>query len=77
MSLAGGDDVIVGAGLLKHQPHGLDVLAGMAPIALGVQVAEGQVLGAAGKNAGDAGGDFAGDELESAARRFVIKEDAA
>jgi len=35
----------------------------MAPIALGVQVTEGQVLGAAGKNAGDAGGDFAGDKL--------------
>jgi hypothetical protein len=36
-----------------------------------------QFLGAARENAGHAGGDFAGHELESAAGRFVVEEDAA
>ena len=41
--LAGGDDVVVGLVLLEHQPHGLDVVAGEAPVALGVEVAEAQL----------------------------------
>ena len=44
MRLAGGDDVIVGAVLLQHQPHGLDVVAGEAPVAARVQVAERQAV---------------------------------
>ena len=42
--LAGGDDVVVGLLLLEHQPHRLDVVAGEAPVALGVEVAEEQLL---------------------------------
>ena len=36
----GRHDVVVGLRLLQHEPHGLDVFAGVAPVALGVQVAE-------------------------------------
>ena len=38
--LAGGDHVVVGLVLLEHQPHRLDVVLGVAPVALGVEVAE-------------------------------------
>ena len=38
-------DVVVGLVLLEHQPHRLDVVAGEAPVALGVEVAERQLVG--------------------------------
>ena len=38
--LAGRDHVVVGLVLLEHQPHRLDVVAGEAPVALGVEVAQ-------------------------------------
>eukprot|EP00965_Chrysotila_dentata_P115834 3828899-Pleurochrysis_carterae.AAC.1 len=37
--LAGGDDKVVGGRLLQHHPHHLDVVARVAPVALGVDVA--------------------------------------
>jgi hypothetical protein len=40
----GGDDEIVGVVLLEHQPHRLDVVAGEAPVALGIEVAEEQLV---------------------------------
>jgi hypothetical protein len=40
MGFAGGEHVIVGLGLLQHQPHAFHKVARMAPIALGVEVAE-------------------------------------
>ena len=71
----GGDYVVVWLLLLQHQPHRFYVLPGMAPIALGVQVAEAQFLRLPGKNPRDSGSDFPGDEFEPAARRFVIEQD--
>ena len=38
--LAGRDDVIVRLRLLEHQPHRLDVLGRVAPVAVGVEIAE-------------------------------------
>jgi hypothetical protein len=38
--LARADDKVLGLLQLEHHPHGLDVVLGMAPIALGVEVAE-------------------------------------
>ena len=40
MADAGGDDVVVGAVLLQHQPHGADVVAGKPPVAVRVEIAE-------------------------------------
>ena len=56
VGLAGGDHVVVGLVLLEHQPHGLDVVAGEAPVALGVEVAEAQLVGQAELDAGHARG---------------------
>ena len=42
--LAGGDDEVLRLVLLQHQPLRLDVVAGMAPVAQGVEVAEVQAV---------------------------------
>ena len=44
VGLAGGHHVVVGLVLLEHQPHGPHVVGGEAPVALGVEVPEGQLL---------------------------------
>ena len=44
MHLAGRDDEVVGLGLLEHQPHRLDVLRRVAPVSLGVEIAEVQMI---------------------------------
>src|SRR5918994_478912 len=45
VGLAGGDHVVVGLILLEHEPHRLDVVAGVAPVALGVDVPHAQLVG--------------------------------
>ena len=52
--LAGADDVIVGPVLLQHEPHGPDVIAGKAPVALGLEIAQPQLVRQAELDAGDA-----------------------
>ncbi len=52
--LAGGDDVVVGFVLLEHQPHRLDVFLGVPPVALGIEVAQVEVLLLALQDGGDA-----------------------
>src|SRR5215218_4078119 len=73
--LAGGDHEILGLVLLEHQPHGLDVVLGVAPVALGIQVAEHKLVLKAELDGGGAVGDFAGDELKPAALRLVVEAD--
>src|SRR5919106_1658996 len=77
VGLAGGDHVVVGRVLLEHQPHGLDVVAGVTPVALGLEVPEAQLVGEPELDAGGAVGDLAGHELEAAPRPFVVEQDAA
>ena len=45
MALAGRDDVVVRLVLLQHQPHRAHVVAGEAPVALRVEIAEMQRVG--------------------------------
>ena len=44
VGLVGGADIVVGLVLLEHKPHGFDILWGVAPVALGVEVAEVEVF---------------------------------
>src|SRR5688572_15409898 len=76
VGLAGGDDEVLGLSLLEHEPHGLDVVAGESPVALGVEVAEEELLLEAELDAGGSAGDLAGDEGLAAAGGFVVEEDA-
>ena len=73
--LAGRDHVVVGLVGLEHQPHRLDVVAGVAPVALRVEVAQPQLVGEAQLDARDAVRDLARHELEATARPLVVEED--
>ena len=37
---ASGDDVVAGLLLLEHEPHGFDVVLGVAPVALSLDITE-------------------------------------
>ena len=71
---AGGDHIVLGLVLLEHQPHGLDVVPGIAPVALGFEVSEGDLLGEAELDGGGGVGDLAGDELKPAALGLVVEK---
>ena len=73
--LAGRDDVVVGLLLLEHQPHRLDVVAGEAPVTLGVEVAEHDVLLRPEVDPRHCLADLPGHELRPTARRLVVEED--
>ena len=73
---AGRDHVVVGLVLLQHQPHRADVVAGEAPVATGVEVAEEQSLVEPERDPGRAVRHLAGQEVERAPRRLVVVEDA-
>lgn len=74
--LTGGEDKVLGLLLLKHAPHALDVVAGMTPVTLGVQVAEVQALLLAQVDRGDGAGDLAGDEGATTAGGLVVEQDS-
>ncbi len=76
VGLSGGQDVVVGLLLLEHAPHTLNVVAGMAPITLGVDVSEVEALVNSLVDAGDGGGNLAGDEGTATAGTLVVEEDA-
>src|SRR6185437_14242200 len=62
MHFAGGEHVVVGLRLLQHEPHALDVIPGVAPVALRVEIAEIEAILESEFDCGDGAGDLAGDE---------------
>jgi hypothetical protein len=76
VGLVGRDHVVVGRVLLQHQPHHLDVFLGVTPVALGVEIAEVQLLLQAHFDARGSARDLARDEGLPAARGFVVEQDA-
>lgn len=76
MGDAGSDDEVVGSVLLEHEPHSFYVVAGEAPIAFGIQIAEDEFVLLAEFDTGDGVRNLAGDEFVASARRFMVKEDA-
>ena len=73
---AGGEDIVVGLGLLEDAPHALDVILGVAPVPLGVEVAEVELFLQAVPDARGGPGDFARHEGLAPHRRLVVEEDA-
>ena len=76
VGLAGRDHEVVRLVLLEHQPHRLDVVLGKAPVALGVEVAQVQLLLQPQLDARRRAGDLAGDERLAAPLGLVVEEDA-
>ena len=73
---ARGDDVVLGLAGLEDEPHALDVVLGVAPVAEGVEVAEVEFVLQALGDAGGGEGDLARDEGLAAALALVVEEDA-
>src|SRR5580658_350771 len=76
IALAGSDDVVVRFVLLKHEPHGANVVTGEAPVTTNLHVAQGQYLLASQCDPCYRPGDLARQKLESAARGFMVEQDA-
>ncbi|MNS56284.1 hypothetical protein D3C72_891400 [compost metagenome] len=74
--LACGHDVVVRGVLLKHEPHGFDVVPCVSPVALGVEVTQEELVLKPEANVGYCAGDLAGDESLPPIRGFVIEKDA-
>ena len=71
-----GDDVVLGLAGLEDEPHALDVVLGVAPVAEGVEVAKVELVLQALGDAGGGEGDLAGDEGLATALALVVEEDA-
>mmetsp|Transcript_10309 Transcript_10309/g.32597 ORF Transcript_10309/g.32597 Transcript_10309/m.32597 type:complete len:337 (-) Transcript_10309:231-1241(-) len=68
-------DVVVRLVLLHHHPHHLDVVAGVAPVALCVNVAHVQCLLQPLVDPGHGASDLSGDEGGTAPRGLVVEQD--
>ncbi len=76
VGFSGGDDVVVGGVLLQHAPHGVDIVAGVSPVAFGVKVAERDGVLDSEFDACEGVCDFAGNEFDAALGPFMVEEDA-
>ena len=75
VSLAGGEHIVVGLRLLQHQPHAAHIFARVAPVALGVEIAEIEPFLQSACDRGDGARDLAGDKGLAAERALVIEQD--
>jgi len=73
---ARGDDVVLGLTGLEDEPHTLDVVLGVAPVAQRVEVAKVEFVLQALGDAGGGEGDLARDEGLATALALVVEEDA-
>ena len=73
---ARGDHIVVGLLLLEHQPHGFDVFLGIAPITLGIQIAQFQRFLLSKMDFGNSISDFTSDEFFATQRGFMVEQDA-
>src|SRR5271169_2760856 len=71
--LPGGDDVVVGLLLLQHQPHGLDIVAGEAPIALRFEVSQIELVLKTLSNSAHRPGHLARNKSLAATRAFMVE----
>src|ERR1700754_634610 len=76
MRLAGCNHVIVSTFLLQHQPHRLDVLFSVAPVALSLEVSEKGFVLETSFDRSYCARDLARHEGFAAPWAFVIEEDA-
>ncbi len=77
MGLPGADHVVVWLFLLKHQPHGANVIGCIPPIATRIQVTQKELLLNSVFDARNRAGDLASDKSLAAARRFMVEENPA
>ena len=76
VGLPGGNDVIVRLLLLEHQPHGFDIIAGIPPVPLGIEIAQIEFLVQAQFDPRGGSGDLAADKGLPSTRGFVVKQNS-
>src|SRR5213594_1448502 len=76
MCLARRDDVVIGTVLLEDEPHGFGILGRVAPVTLGLEIAEIDLLLQARLDVGDRPADLARHEGLATPRRLVVEQDA-
>src|SRR5208337_124362 len=69
-------DIIVRLGLLQNPPHALDIIARVAPIPLGIEVAQKQPVLKSQMDCRDRTGDFSRDKGFGPGRTFMIEQDS-
>ena len=76
MIFAGGNHEIIRLGLLHDEPHTLHIVFGIAPVAVGIEVAEIELVLQAIYDASHCYCDFSGYESLTATLTLVIEENA-
>ena len=62
--------------MLQHEPHALDIVTGIAPVAQGTEIPEVELVLLASGDTSSGEGDLAGDEGLATALTLVVEEDA-
>src|SRR4051812_17323056 len=73
VTFARGNDEVLRSALLEHQPHRAHVIGGKAPVATCIEIPENNRISDPELDSRDRVADLAGDELETAPRRFMIE----
>ena len=76
MSLPGGQDVIIGNIVLKHQIHTLDIVTSMSPITFGINVTKVKAFVKSLTNPRHSNGNLPGDKGGSTTGRLVVEKNA-
>src|SRR5262245_63964985 len=76
MRLAGRKHIVIGLTLLQDQPHPLDKVAGVSPVARGIEVAEKQLLLQPAFDRRDRSRDLASDEGFASDRALVVEKNS-
>lgn len=76
MALTCGEHIIAGLGLLEHHPHAFGIVAGVPPIALGLEIAKVEAVLQPVFDMGDGPGNLPGYESLASDRAFMIEKDA-
>lgn len=72
----GGDDEVFRYLLLKHEPHTLHIVLGIAPVSKRVQIAQLQMILKALRDPSRGQGDLSGDKIFSPSLGLMVEEDA-
>ena len=76
MLFPGRQNIVVRFVLLEDHPHAFDKVAGMPPIALGIEIPQIELILQAELNGRDCASDLTGHECLAASRPLVIEQNS-
>src|SRR5690606_15696362 len=77
VSFTRSENIVVRRVLLQHHPHAFDIVAGVTPVAFGVQIAKIQTILFSTMNMSDGARDFTRDKGFAATRTFMVEQNTA